>query len=812
MRSCIGECTYRRLDFKNYRRQHQCPVPDLRTYRLHGDRLMNSKILYFSAASAMLSCIPAVSYEYQTPQFSLKGLLPEQTANLPAGFPEFSSGDTLTDSLYKLAVSEACADITRDGYFCAGALWPSAWTRDMSYAVDLSLGIVLPATSRKSLETRIEHGLILQDTGTGGSWPVSTDRIIWGCAAYNTALLSGDKTFYRQVYDILAATVAQDYRTVYDPETGLFSGEESFLDWREQTYPAWMEPADIGNSFALGTNNVYYRVLGILKTMSEQLDIKDDTSSYTEKQKALGEAIRQHFSINGKSYFGAYIINGLYPELYAGYETLGESLTVLNSVVSGEQASAVLQSVIQGPYGTPVVAPQLDSIKPYHNDAVWPFVLGYRALAAKKAGLNDICEHEFAALMYAAARFGTFKENFTADTGSKYGTQVNSDRQLWSTAAYLAFIYRVICGLDFTEQGISISPLVFSSFQHGLSLTGLKIQNSILNLTITGTGSLVTAMSVNGRQVQPGSVIPWNSAPVVNIAVQMTEPEKPETTEKEPGKAFDSLAWAPPVPRLQLDDYINDNKDAVISWLAVPGLSYVLRRNRETVCTLQTDTTDSPASSCKVAYKRVLNDKFTKIGIQVPAEQFMTEYTVEASSTAVPVLPSNPVRIERGMGMRQQNTWFYEAERADATGGTVSADSSTEHTNARLTCGLDKSEYNEKGIVSLWGTKENDRLTFSVHVPAGTYAVDFRYKNDNGPVNTGEKCALRTLSIDGQRIKVILFPQRGSKTEWGFTVPVKLDLKKGKHSITLVSDTDSYSQHHVLSSITLDLMRVARLK
>ena len=49
-----------------------------------------------------------------------------------------------------------------------------------------------------------------------------------------------------------------DTENVYDPVTGLVKGESSFLDWREQTYPKWMQPADIYESENLGTNAVHY--------------------------------------------------------------------------------------------------------------------------------------------------------------------------------------------------------------------------------------------------------------------------------------------------------------------------------------------------------------------------------------------------------------------------------------------------------------------------------------------------------------------------------------------------------------------------
>ena len=54
----------------------------------------------------------------------------------------------------------------------------------------------------------------------------------------------------------------------YDNETGLVKGESSFLDWREETYPKWMQPADIYESECLGTNAVHYEANIVLSKMA----------------------------------------------------------------------------------------------------------------------------------------------------------------------------------------------------------------------------------------------------------------------------------------------------------------------------------------------------------------------------------------------------------------------------------------------------------------------------------------------------------------------------------------------------------------
>ena len=93
--------------------------------------------------------------------------------------PVVKTNDSIVDYLTQMAMEETVANITKDGVFSAGANWPTAWTRDMSYAIDLSLAFLFPQTVEKSLASRVEDNIILQDTGSGGSYPVSTDRVVW---------------------------------------------------------------------------------------------------------------------------------------------------------------------------------------------------------------------------------------------------------------------------------------------------------------------------------------------------------------------------------------------------------------------------------------------------------------------------------------------------------------------------------------------------------------------------------------------------------------------------------------------------------
>ena len=69
----------------------------------------------------------------------------------------------------------------------------------------------------------------------------------------------------RIVAEFLRGTLERDRRIVFDPRDGLYRGEQSFLDWREQTYPEWVggNLVHIAMSKTLSTNVLHLRALEI---------------------------------------------------------------------------------------------------------------------------------------------------------------------------------------------------------------------------------------------------------------------------------------------------------------------------------------------------------------------------------------------------------------------------------------------------------------------------------------------------------------------------------------------------------------------
>ena len=84
-------------------------------------------------------------------------------------------------------------------------------------------------------------------------------------------------------------------------------------------------------------------------------------------------------------------------------------------------------------------------------------------------------------------------------------------------------------------------------------------------------------------------------------------------------------------------------------------------------------------------------------------------------------------------------------------------------------------------------TKRGTQLKLILVAPStNTYLIDFNYSNGNGDLSTFQKCATRTLYIDGKKVDAVVMPQRG--TDWnetGWTAPARIELTAGEHTLEL---------------------------
>lgn len=343
--------------------------------------------------------------------------------------------------------------------FATGEKWPYVWTRDLSYSIDLALWRIDADRARESLrfklsdvrEASVTQGLyVMQDTGSGGSWPISTDRVVWFLGAKS---LLDDKAFAEDTWRAVQDTLAQDRLYVFDSRLGLYRGETSFLDWREQTYPAWTEKdvRFIGESFALSTNVLHYQALQLAAQLAEQ---RHDASEkdYRAQADALKQAINTHFWRADRGMYMSYIGPEAMP--IDSYDLLGIALAVTTGVADTNRAKQALSSYPAWPSGSPVIWPERKDQPVYHNRAIWPFVSAYSLRAARVVNDAPRIALEMNSILRGAALASSNMENYElvsqavhVDEGKLSGPVVNSPRQLWSVAGYLDMVINGVFGV-----------------------------------------------------------------------------------------------------------------------------------------------------------------------------------------------------------------------------------------------------------------------------------------------------------------------------------------------------------------------------
>jgi len=439
----------------------------------------------------------------------------------------------LFDALFAMAQEDLSKDSVKDitdaafdhgkpipcRCFIAGQKWPFVWTRDVSYSIDLGLWRLDPARARASLLFKISpprarpvsRGLyVMQDTGSGGSWPISTDRVVWFLAAGH---LLADRAFADTVYQTLTDTLAQDRRYVFDPRIGLYRGETSFLDWREQTYPAWTahDVVFIAQSFALSTNVLHYQALQLAAAMARQRGRTAASALYARQAASLKQAINGRFWSPGRGLYMSYIGGPVDPQPFDAYDLLGLDLAITSGVADAQRAVESLEHYPAWPAGSPVIWPERRAEPIYHNRAIWPFVSEYTLRAARRIGDPSLIALEVRSLMRGAALDASNMENYsllsqsTHVAGNLGGPVVDSPRQLWSVAGYLDMVVRGVFGLEddgriAPQLPASLVPMLFGSGrQISLYLDGRSI---VLDRPAKLDGALLVA---GGIQQQGGT-------------------------------------------------------------------------------------------------------------------------------------------------------------------------------------------------------------------------------------------------------------------------------------------------------------------
>lgn len=686
-------------------------------------------------------------------------------------YPRLTSNNRLHEAIYNMGLDEMVNAVEPDTTLRTGKEWAGVWTRDVSYSIILSMCYMQPEASMISLMKKVNpSGQIIQDTGSGGAWPISTDRMIWVVAAYEIYKATGDRQWLEQVYPVALRSIRKDMATVMSPR-GLIKGETSFIDWREQSYPKWMQTVDISQSEAMGTNVLYAAALNACAQMADILGQRKEAARLKADADALTDAINKYFWLDDKGYYGMYTYGRDHKIMNPRAETLGLALSILYDIAPAERQKSISTNNPHTPYGPAIFYPQISDMPSYHNNALWPFVASYWTLAQAKAGNEAGTMEGIGSVFRPAALFATNKENFNLDNGDYY-TELNSSNMLWSLAGNIAITTRVLFGIHFEKDGLLISPFVPKALEGTRTLDNFNYRGATLNITVNGYGANVAKITVNGKEYAPGKTIPAKRLKgVCNIVVDMDcKPIPAMDVNRQPNRK------APLTPQTWLSNNPALNGEGVpvnnyLQWNPIEYISkYQVLKNGMLVA--ETHETSWPATE---------PGEWQVIGIDA---QGVPSFAGEPRS-------NRPVTIYQ---FKNERTDMKSPERCNAPADGVKG-------------------YTGQGFVEI--DRTTDPETINIKIPqSGMYTFALRYANGNGPVNTENKAAIRTLMLNGSKRGTFVMPHRGvgNWDDWGMSNQIQVPLTAGTYTVGITYRPENENMNINTNHALLDQLVVEKAK
>lgn len=725
--------------------------------------------------------------------------------------PYIRTGNLAFDALFAMAAHESellSVNNIRDGSynngnsipcdcFVTGEKWHFVWTRDLAYAVYLKMAMLDPKRVQNSLEFKLsgyrsgltkpefaqgsDDGLqIIQDTGSGGSWPISTDRNTWSFGA--AALLDNLEgeaydNFAKIALKALINTIENDRKVVFDQEYGLYNGEQSFLDWREQTYATWtpLDLSTMATAKALSTNVGFYQSLVLASKLASEQGEAELSTKYLTWANQLKAAINEHLWLPEKGLYSSLTTAHFENVAMEKFDWLGQSLAIISGIASPEQSQQILANYPHGPMGAPVIFPQQPGIAVYHNRALWPFVTAFGLKAAVHGENQAVANAAYDSLIRGAALNLSNMENLEWLTGqalweepndpSLNGPVINSKRQLWSVAAYLDMVISNVFGINTEDGEMVLKPFITTKLakqyfmsQKSLSLNNLLWKNKRLNISITllrtpsqeresGVYS-VAFVKVNGKRLEGNKL----TADLLNKTENQIEITLGKATSLNreinlissvPGE-LDASVFAPFEPVLSIEKQGEQVQLKIEDKRNQQPVFYEVYRNGQRVTTN--------------LIKQTWNDSIN-LNEQVC-------YSVAA------------VFISSG------NKSHHSRVHCVDNGETLNVDSPNWQVSKEVQA-------------SDWGSmfanvSPEDKVTVSnINVnSAGTYALQFSYRNNLHNINTGITAGSRWYRVKDTEGNVVseggvFFPHIGQDAAPALSTPIQFEAQPGSYSVTL---------------------------
>lgn len=598
-----------------------------------------------------------------------------------------------------------------------------------SYAVYLALSYLEPAYSKELLRRYVVDGQISSGGAYGaGYWPMTTDRSAWIMAAYEVYKVTGDEGWLKEIYKVASASAERDMATVMNENTGLMRGAVNYAPYMNDPYPEWSSPADVYVTQSLVNNALAYKALAALSDMADKLGNKEDASRYSGKASELLEAINQNLWIPNLGYYSEYLYGSIYPLQAQCADNLGQALGIIFGIATPEMSKSIISRTPRTVYGTPAVFPSIDG-KPVNV----PFIQAFWNIAASKFAAGDALSAGLGALIRTLALNATSSVISQITDGNPLPDYSSATKPA-DACAVPATVFRIFAGMDFTHHGITFNPVVPAGAKGPKSITGFRYRDAIIDVTINGTGNRIAAFNIdfkpNTNHLFPDTLKGYHRVDIV-LANNSFNPALVTFTDNVKLPATPTVEWVSP-------------RHASLRNFRL-GQSFLVMINGA-----------------------------------IQEEMSRADYSL-FKPTGLTVVDFVPVFSNRYIGFAGKPYIFVPRGQSALLPATDFAKAGSY---------LVKDEERSEQLVEL-SPSRNLRYSVNLQVAdSGLYLMDLLYANGAGPINGQDRCAVRSVMVNGAAAGAIVMPQRGSDDwrDFGYSNRLQMRLHKGYNEVLIYFD------------------------
>lgn len=432
-------------------------------------------------------------------------------------YPNYYSNYTILNAIYNLSLEEIDRNILSDSIFAIKNLH----THSMSYSTILSLSILCPEICKNSLIKRVANDKIIQENGIGGSWPISSDRIIWAIAAWEIYKTTGDNDWLRKIYFIIKNTIDDDLNVTWNYHEHLFRGSSLLIDDQINYYPKWMAPTDIYDTYSLSNQVLHFQALQALIKMGKLLN--KDTQKYIHISNALKESINKKFK-HQNSYYANFKYK--WPILCTNQSNaLGEAMATIWDINSSKTHFTEHLPITE--FGVPNHLPLFTDSTKTNSQTLWPFVQSYWNWAASTTKNTKAVNWGIANSIRPTAQFLTNKQSYTLENGNCTENNQKTTTDLLSAAATASNTLHVLFGINITEDYLEFNPVIPRELKGKHVLNNLKYRNSTLDIKILGFGTKISSFTFDSTPYKR-AIVPKNIEGYHKIVIKMNNQIPPD--------------------------------------------------------------------------------------------------------------------------------------------------------------------------------------------------------------------------------------------------------------------------------------------